>query len=230
LKKSPQNNNLPFTSKINFMKFLFFDCETTGKPLRYGASYSDLGNWPRVTQLAWILTDSEGVVLHRQGDLVQPDGWEIPNEPFFINNNMSTERCQTEGRPVGEVLDAFIATKHLADVLVGHNLTSFDHPVVWAEILRSGRQPRSGMHKICTMKESTAYCRIPNKPDKNGRIRGGAKWPTLQELHNKLFSCEFESAHDAMADIEATAKCFFELVRLEVIQLPAAVPQTEANA
>lgn len=86
------------------------------------------------------------------------------------------------------------------------------------------------MHKICTMKESTAYCKIPNKPDKNGRVRGGAKWPTLQELHSKLFGSEFEAAHDAMADITATKDCFFELVRLGVIQLPVPVPQTEANA
>jgi len=203
------------------MKFLFFDCETTGKPLRYGASYTDLGNWPRVTQLAWILADLDGTIIEQRGHLIQPDGWVIPNEDFFIRNNMSTERCQAEGLPVGQVLDAFMAAKYQADVLVGHNLTGFDHPIVWAEIIRSGRQPRSGMHKICTMLKSTKYCAIPGKR--------GPKWPTLQELHNTLFGCDFEEAHDAGADIAATMKCFFELVRLGVITLRELAPQTATH-
>lgn len=212
------------------MNFLFFDCETTGKPLRYGASYSDLDNWPRVTQLAWSIAGIDGVVIKSRAAIIYPDGWEIPKEDFFINNNMSTERCVEEGLPLGGILDEFIADKHECEVLVGHTLTSFDHPVVWAEILRSGRQPRSGMHKICTMKESTAYCKVPNKPDKNGRIRGGNKWPTLAELHQVLFGKGFDGAHDAGADIAATMKCFYELVRLGVIQLPSLEPQTEAHA
>jgi len=42
----------------------------------------------------------------------------------------------------------------------------------------------------------------------------GYKWPKLQELHNHLFGESFEEAHNAMADIEATKKCFIELVKL----------------
>jgi hypothetical protein len=33
------------------------------------------------------------------------------------------------------------------------------------------------------------------------------------ELHQKLFECGFEDAHDAMADITATARCFWEMMR-----------------
>jgi len=46
---------------------------------------------------------------------------------------------------------------------------------------------------------------------------GKYKWPKLMELHTKLFSVGFEEAHDAIADIRATAKCFFELQRLGII-------------
>ena len=34
------------------------------------------------------------------------------------------------------------------------------------------------------------------------------KW---QYLNHMLFGCDFEDAHDAMADITATKKCFFEM-------------------
>lgn len=200
------------------MNFLFFDCETTGKPLAYGKSYTDIDNWPRVTQLAWILADRGGNTIAEQQALVYPDGWEIPKEQFFLDNNMSTERSRAEGIPVLEVLNPFIAAKHQADYLVAHNM-AFDHPVVWAEILRHGLEPRTGMIKICTMVGSTKYCGIPQK---NGRK--GVKWPTLDELHQVLFGKSFEGAHDAAADIRATKDCFFELVRLGVIN-----PETITN-
>lgn len=37
------------------------------------------------------------------------------------------------------------------------------------------------------------------------------EWTKLQELHYRLFGCDFEDTHDAMADITATKKCFFEM-------------------
>ena len=47
--------------------------------------------------------------------------------------------------------------------------------------------------------------------------RGGKfKLPTLTELHEYLFSTPFAEAHNATADVEATTRCFFELVRRRV--------------
>jgi len=43
----------------------------------------------------------------------------------------------------------------------------------------------------------------------------------LQELYMKLFGTSFEGAHSADADIQATMKCFFELLKLGVIKLPS---------
>ena len=45
------------------------------------------------------------------------------------------------------------------------------------------------------------------------------KWPKLEELHIKLFGCNFEGAHDALDDVRATAKCFFELKRLGMVAI-----------
>jgi DNA polymerase-3 subunit alpha len=44
--------------------------------------------------------------------------------------------------------------------------------------------------------------------------RGGKyKLPNLTELHAYLFGVPFAEAHNASADVEATARCFFELLR-----------------
>jgi DNA polymerase III epsilon subunit-like protein len=201
------------------MKYLFFDTETTGKPKDYSASYEDIDNWPRVTQLAWMLCDEDGSVLEQWQNLIFPDGWEIPNEPFFTDNNMSTQRCINEGFPIDTELNAFMSAKMKADVLVAHNL-NFDHRVLWAEFIRAGIEPRRGMIKFCTMMKTTKYCQLPGKR--------GLKWPTLMELHNCVFGKDFEGAHDAMDDVAACKNCFFELKAkgIIVIDLPVINPET----
>lgn len=45
------------------------------------------------------------------------------------------------------------------------------------------------------------------------------KWPTLTELHVKLFECEFEGAHDALDDVKAMVNCFFELKKRGIINI-----------
>ncbi len=198
------------------MNILFFDVETTGKPKVYNASYEDVDNWPRVTQLAWMLCNDQGEVLDQRQNLISPDGWEVPTEQFFIDNNMSTERCAAEGFPIWNELNLLMEAKQKADVLAAHNL-SFDHRVVWAEFIRAGMEPKRGMHKICTMMKSTKFCALPNP-----KGYGAPKWPKLEELHRKLFDKDFDGAHDAMSDVIALKDSFFELLRLNVIELPVA--------
>ena len=197
-------------TKTTDFQFVLFDCETTGKPKDYGASYTDVDNWPRVTQLAWMRCDAAGNILSKYSTLIKPDGWTIPEEEFFINNNMTTARCEEFGQPIGMVLALLMSDLVQAQFLVAHNL-SFDHRIVWAEKVRAGIAPNSGMTKICTMIKSTKHCKIPNVG------RGGYKWPKLEEMYNVLFGEPMAEAHDAMADVIALKECFFELVRLNVI-------------
>lgn len=58
----------------------------------------------------------------------------------------------------------------------------------------------------CT-EDTAALCQIP------GGRGGKFKLPTLTELHEFLFNQPFAEAHNATADVEATARCFFELIR-----------------
>src|SRR5690606_32883003 len=93
--------------------------------------------------------------------------------------------------------------------LVAHNI-SFDEKIVGAEFLRSGF-PNSipSKNRICTMQSTTNFCAIQGNY--------GYKWPKLNELHIKLFGYDFEDAHNAVADINATVKCFWELKKRRLI-------------
>lgn len=183
-------------------KFLFFDTETTGLPRNYNAPISDLENWPRLVQLSWIVTAADGKALNVKDFIIKPDGFTIPEESSKVHG-ITTDIAMRDGTPLQDVLTEFVSDLEATDMIVGHNV-DFDKKIVGAEFLRCKLRSKSlDKPTVCTMKSSTNYCALPGKY--------GYKWPTLQELHNKLFGESFEDAHNSLNDIKATKKCFFEL-------------------
>ena len=190
--------------------YLFFDTETTGLPKSWRAPVTDLNNWPRMIQLAYLLTDAEGNKLAGGDYIIKPVGFTIPEDAARIHG-ITTERALKEGADLLGVLLEFQAALGRAEYLIAHNI-SFDEKIMGAEFLRNNLPDTlPAKKKICTMNSSTEFCAIPGPY--------GNKWPKLAELHNKLFQADFEGAHNAVADIAATAKCFWELKKLGVIKL-----------
>ena len=58
--------------------YLFFDTETTGIPKNYKAAASDLKNWPRLVQIAWLMTSDTGEEISSSEYIIKPDGYTIP--------------------------------------------------------------------------------------------------------------------------------------------------------
>lgn len=195
------------------MNILFFDTETTGKPLNYNAKVTDLENWPRIIQLGFIITTDKGEEITRFESLVKPDGWEIPKEEFWIKHGYSTEKNEKEGIPMPDILNQFIGGIHTLDVglVVAHNV-AFDMNIIGAEMIRYQRKVGKPLKWACTMTEGTNVCKIPGAR--------GYKWPKLEELVRFLFNKELEGAHDAMADVSACCECFFELVNRGAMKIP----------
>jgi len=183
--------------------YLFFDTETTGLPLNYKAPVSDSDNWPRLVQIAWSWYDAAGNVWDSYSFVIKPDGFIIPEEVARIHR-VTQERAEQEGLELDIVLKHFAEEVKKAEFVIGHNV-DFDDKIVGAEFFRRNiENVLETATKICTMKSSVNFCRLPNG-------RGGYKWPNLSELHNCLFSENFADAHDALVDVKACAKCFFEL-------------------
>lgn len=188
--------------------YLFFDTETTGLPRNYKAPASDLNNWPRIVQIAWLITEDSGKEVKGVEYIIKPDGFKIPADAARIHG-ITTERAVSDGVELKPVLDEIASDISKASVLLAHNI-KFDENILGAEFLRTGgRDHLDGKARKCTMRASTDYCQIPGQY--------GNKWPKLQELHEKLFQNGFDGAHSALADVRACAKCFFELRRLGVM-------------
>jgi len=191
--------------------FLIFDTETTGLPRSYNAPLNDFDNWPRLVQLAWQLHDEEGKLIEVKNYIVKPDGFTIPYNSEKIHG-ISTERAEKYGVELQFVLDEFEKAIERAKFSVGHNI-SFDNNIMGSEFLRNEfENPLPALKAIDTMKSSVDFCAIP------GGKGGGFKYPQLAELHFKLFNEGFDEAHNAAADVEATARVFLELLRIGVIK------------
>ncbi|MCB0761706.1 MAG: DNA polymerase III subunit alpha [Flavobacteriales bacterium] len=191
--------------------FIIFDTETTGFPIIRDAAPSDLDSWStaRMVQIAWQVHDADGKLLSANNLLIRPEGFEIPYSATKIHG-ISHERAVEHGVPVEEVLRAFEKDMASAKYVVGHNI-GFDIGVVGSEMIRHGFETALfDKADIDTKDISTDFCALP------GGKGGKYKWPTLTELHTKLFGVPFEDAHDAAYDVDATARCFFGLINHRV--------------
>ncbi len=190
--------------------YLIFDTETTGLPKKWGAPISDTDNWPRCVQIAWQLHDEMGKVIEHQDYLIKPEGFNIPYDAERIHG-ISTELAQAEGFLLAEVLEKFNIALSKSKFIVGQNL-GFDVNIMGCEFYRLGiESPMAAMPILDTCTEVTAsLLKLP------GGRGGKFKLPTLTELHQYLFKKPFAEAHNATADVEATTRCFFELIRTEI--------------
>ena len=204
--------------KVNYLDFksmfLIFDTETTGLPANYNAPLSDSNNWPRMVQIAWQLHDKKGNLLHHNTIIIKPEGYTIPFNAAQVHG-ITTERAQSEGNDLTEVLKEFSEIVQKAQYMCGHNI-EFDLSIIGAEFYRKGLPNVFETKQIIDTKsdETTLFCAIP------GGKGGKFKWPTLTELYSKLFNSSFEAAHNAAFDVQATSKVLFELLRRKIISAP----------
>jgi DNA polymerase-3 subunit epsilon len=160
------------------MKRLFFDLETTGT-----STTKD-----RIVQFAGIIKFGDDTI-DSMNIMLNP---ELPIEPgatevHGITNEM-VGGCSTFKQVAQDVL-AFMQS---ADVICGFNILVFDIPLLAEEFTRAGiewdatEKPIIDVYKIFVMKEQR----------------------TLQAAHKFYVGTEFDHAHDAIADVEATDRVF----------------------
>ena len=201
--------------------YIIFDTETTGLPKRWKAPLTDSENWPRCIQIAWQVHADSGELLSHEDYLIQPDGYTVPYDAEQIHG-ISTALAEQQGRPLAEVLALFSTALEQADYVGGHNVT-FDLNIMGAEFLRLGdHNPLEQAQVIDTCTEETAQlCQLP------GGRGGKFKLPTLTELYIHLFGTGFGEAHNATADVEATTRCFLELLRKGQLHPPVLEGKSE---
>lgn len=194
---------------------LFFDVETTGLPAR-GATCFDLDAYSdaRIVSIAWVLR-SKLQVMSQHYCVVRQEETNSDSDPLgasFIHG-INRSMTQTFGKELSCVLKDFVSDVALSETVVAHNL-EFDSNVVGSELCRLGLDPSTFLkHKShCTMKSNTD---LVKKTFENSR---SYKWPKLSELYQFCFHRDMKGAHNALADVENTADCYY-FVRDNIVDL-----------
>lgn len=165
-----------------------------------------------------MVVDGNGRELSAVERIVKPDGFTIPTEATNIHG-ITTEMARNTGIRLVEALVEFAAALEQSKTVIAHNV-DYDRPVIEAEFIRAGMPCYLGRKElICTKDSSTTYCALPG--------RYGFKWPTLDELHRKLFNAPMGAAHNALVDVRACMKCFFELEERGVISSGSSYSESE---
>ncbi|MDG6249200.1 3'-5' exonuclease [Methanocalculus sp.] len=175
--------------------YLFLDTETTGM-IRIGQPS------PRLVEIAWLICDTEGTILERDEYVIRPDGFTIPRTATSVHG-ITTDYARRVGGSLQNSIEALSLCAGNCSLIIGHNV-KFDLAIIAGECRRIGvLDPLAMLPSVCTMEETAAFCGI--------RRMNGYKWPTLLELHLKLFGRPYENTHRAANDVMACARCFFAL-------------------
>lgn len=193
-------------------KIFVFDTETTWF---IDKKEKDLNKQPKVIQFAWILwTIKEGSFeeIKRINILINPNS-PIPYNASQVHNIYDIDVKNAPS--IDQSIDSILEYINEPDSIIWHNI-EYDESMLKLELKRLWREHEyKPKQTICTMNESINFCRLPKKNENSP----GYKRPKLWELHKIIFDEYFIGAHDAMTDVEATLKCFIELVKKDIIKL-----------
>lgn len=174
---------------------LFFDTETTGLIPRI----KNTNNYPRLVQLSALLYSETGNLLQTFDCIIKPNGFSIPNSEIHgINDKIANSK----GVDISIILLEFKEICKKANLIVCHNY-AFDSLIIKSELRRINQSDFiSAIPSFCTMTECSSL----------------SNSISLNNLYKSLFNIDIENQHNSFNDVNATAKCFFELINQRKLQ------------
>lgn len=187
--------------------YLILCTRASDKPKNWQAPVTEPWNWPRLLALSWAATTESGELKKTKEIIIRPQGFEV-SAAVLAENHLTASRQQNEGISVANALQLLQAEITPQTLIVAHNI-GLHTRVIGAECARLGIADILAKHQtICTMISGTAFCKLPGAY--------GNKWPTLEELYQKLFSKPFPQG---VPETQVVAACFRELVKLKQINI-----------
>ena len=203
-------------------KTIIIDIETTGlvpkievpgkrpgttkkEQIPYDTMFSE---YPYIVEIAWKI-EVDGKT---KNFVINQEGREIPKEASDIHG-ITTEIANQSEFVFDEVIKQFMAEAYPCDIVVGHGIY-YDTSIIKANVFRGIQSGR--LSKECREMITEAlhkYKRIDTMRSTSKMMR---KWPTLSELHQKIFRRGFD-AHGAKEDVEATARCYEWLLSKKIV-------------
>ncbi|WP_439883333.1 3'-5' exonuclease [Pontibacter sp. MBLB2868] len=181
---------------------IFIDTETTGIPVNWNAPYSDDKSWPHSVQVAWFLFTREGVKVKSENHYILEPELEISPASQRIHG-ITQDFLQEHGKAREQVFRLLAHDLQKYKPLVVGHFMKLDYHMLGVGFHRANLpNPLLNLPSFCTM-EASANFFLPQPKN----------FMHLGELYERLFQAPLERQHDAAADAEATAACFFKLMQ-----------------
>ncbi len=209
------------------MRVLIFDTETNGLPKQYKTSYTDVGNWPVILQIAWTILDLPTKRnITSSNYLIKPIGDFVWDESAERIHKISLSQVQTYGCPFSEILKKWKKDIYCVDIIIAHNL-QFDKNVFFAECIRAGVEPITMWcsNEMCSMLSTVNVCKLKST-SVYATPEDPYKWPKLIELYQYLFPDHENPSnlHDAATDVQCLSECILELYDRRLVIFPLRTP------
>lgn len=190
------------------MKF-FYDTETSGLP-NYKKKLIDPCQ-PYVIQLAALLTQDDGTEVSSLSVYLKVPDAEIHPDATKAHGIVKGDLMKYGVAPI-TALYMFLNLRNHANAEIAHN-NKFD---IWMIKSAAARLPKplkvNPRQEVCTMTMAKPLLKLP--PTKAMKKYGFRyKNPTLSECYEFFFNKKLEGAHDALVDVKAMAKIYFEMKR-----------------
>jgi DNA polymerase III epsilon subunit-like protein len=168
-------------------KYIFFDLETTSLNLTEA----------KIVQICYIkgyFLEDKFIEEKIIDTIIKPENYIIPQKTIEIHG-ISNELANLNGIPFNLMADELL--KDIQDVkyIVGHNIISYDIPVLINNLKNNNYQLNLENYII----EDTIKIVMPYTDNK--KIK-------LQDLYTYLFEKNFDGAHNALCDVKATKDCY----------------------
>ena len=191
------------------MKIFVYDTETTWF---INKKDPDLAKQPKIVQFAWIsweLVDWKFTEIEKVNIIIDPEV-PIPFQASQVHHIYDIDVKWKDNFP--KQYEWILKYINEADITIWHNI-EYDEDVVKIELKRLDLEYKyKPKQTFCTMKTTVDFCKLQWWGKR-------FKYPKLWELHKKLFWEYFIWAHDAMTDVEATLRCFIEIVNKKIVEI-----------
>ena len=185
---------------------LFIDTETSGIPRKWNSPKENQKDWPYILQISWIIYTQLGSHVKTENHYINTGNIKINKESQRIHG-ITLELLKEVGKERKDVINLLKSDLlEFQPMVIGHFL-EFDHKMLDVGFHRAGIENIvKNLSHFCTMKVTF-----------NLDFMNPGRYLRLPELYKYLFKKEQMNQHDAKCDAQATADCFFELVKRGVI-------------
>lgn len=181
---------------------LFIDTETSGLPRKWDQPYANQKNWPNSVQIAWLIYSKNGELIKQENHYIKDNDFKIKSSALKIHG-IAPEFLIENGEYRKDIMQILADDLNQYQPLIVGHFMELDLHMIAADFYRAGiENPAKNLPSFCTMRSTSKFVKNPS-----------VNYLRLGELYALLFNDESFNEHNALEDAQATAKCFFELLK-----------------